>query len=123
MSTIRCEFESCSGEVYSIQHSVIKFVSDLRQVGVFFPDFLHQQKTYTLKTFSVIGIYEVDGDERLDVLVVMVYLFSSIYVVRLLVVHHIFCHKIWRSCCIYLLSTDFSYNIGIFLGSHMGLCV
>ena len=25
------------GEVYSIQHYVIKFVSDLRQVGVFFP--------------------------------------------------------------------------------------
>ena len=25
-----CEFESCSGEVYSIQHNVIKFVSDLR---------------------------------------------------------------------------------------------
>jgi hypothetical protein len=24
------------GEVYSIQHSVMKFVSDLRQVGVFF---------------------------------------------------------------------------------------
>jgi hypothetical protein len=24
-----CEFESCSGEVYSIQHYVIKFVSDL----------------------------------------------------------------------------------------------
>ena len=29
----RCEFESYSGEVYSIQHYVIKFVSDLRQVG------------------------------------------------------------------------------------------
>jgi hypothetical protein len=28
-----CEFESRSGEVYSIQHYVIKFVSDLRQVG------------------------------------------------------------------------------------------
>ena len=28
----RCEFESCSGKVYSIQHCVIKFVSDLRQV-------------------------------------------------------------------------------------------
>jgi len=25
------------GEVYSIQHYVIKFVSDLRQVGAFFP--------------------------------------------------------------------------------------
>ena len=28
-----CEFESRSGEVSSIQHYVIKFVSDLRQVG------------------------------------------------------------------------------------------
>jgi len=27
----RCEFKSHSGEVYSIQHYVIKFVSDLRQ--------------------------------------------------------------------------------------------
>ena len=31
----RCEFESCSGEVYSIQNYVINFVSDLRQVGGF----------------------------------------------------------------------------------------
>ena len=31
----RCEFESCSGEVYSIQHYVIKFVNDLRQVSGF----------------------------------------------------------------------------------------
>ena len=30
-----CEFESCSGEVYSIQHYVMKFVSDLRQAGGF----------------------------------------------------------------------------------------
>ena len=30
-----CEFESRSGEVYSIKHYVIKFVSDLRQVGGF----------------------------------------------------------------------------------------
>jgi len=30
-----CEFEPRSGEVYSIQHYVIKFVSDLRQVGGF----------------------------------------------------------------------------------------
>ena len=29
----RFEFESCHGEVYSIQHYVIKFVVDLRQVG------------------------------------------------------------------------------------------
>ena len=35
---LRYEFESCSGEVYSVQHYVIKFVSDLRQVG----GFLHQ---------------------------------------------------------------------------------
>jgi len=32
---IRCEFKSNSGEVYSIQHYVIKFVSDLRQVSGF----------------------------------------------------------------------------------------
>jgi hypothetical protein len=31
----RCEFEPRSGEVYSIQHYVIKFVSDLGQVGGF----------------------------------------------------------------------------------------
>ena len=30
-----CEFELHSGEVYSIQHYVIKFVSDLRQIGGF----------------------------------------------------------------------------------------
>jgi len=30
-----CEFESRSGKVYSIQNFVIKFVSDLRQVGGF----------------------------------------------------------------------------------------
>ena len=30
-----CEFEPRSGEVYSIQHYVIKFVSDLRQSGAF----------------------------------------------------------------------------------------
>ena len=29
----RCEFESQSGEVYLIQHYVIKFVSDLRHVS------------------------------------------------------------------------------------------
>ena len=31
----RWEFESHLGEVYSIQHHVIKFVSELRQVGGF----------------------------------------------------------------------------------------
>ena len=31
----RCEFESRSCEVYSLQHYVIKFVKDLRQVGGF----------------------------------------------------------------------------------------
>ena len=30
-----CEFESLSDEVYSIQHFVIKFVSDFQQVGGF----------------------------------------------------------------------------------------
>jgi len=33
--TNRCEFETRSGEVYSRQLYVIKFVSDLRQVGGF----------------------------------------------------------------------------------------
>jgi hypothetical protein len=28
-----CEFETCSGELSSIQHNVIQFASDLRQVG------------------------------------------------------------------------------------------
>jgi hypothetical protein len=32
---LSCEFEPRSGEVYSIQHYVVKFVSDLRQVGCF----------------------------------------------------------------------------------------
>ena len=31
----RCEFESRSDEMYAIQHFVIKFVSNLRQVGGF----------------------------------------------------------------------------------------
>jgi hypothetical protein len=31
----QCEFEPRLGEVYSIQHYVIRFVSDLRQVGSF----------------------------------------------------------------------------------------
>ena len=30
-----CEFETCSDEVFLIQHYVIKFVSDMRQVGGF----------------------------------------------------------------------------------------
>ena len=40
----RCKFEPRSGEVYSIQHYVIKFVSDLRQVSDFLRllRFLHQ---------------------------------------------------------------------------------
>jgi hypothetical protein len=32
---LSCEFESSTGEVCSIQHYVIKFVRDLRQVGGF----------------------------------------------------------------------------------------
>ena len=42
---LRCEFESRSGEVYSIQHYVIKFVSDLRRSVVFsrYSSFLHQE--------------------------------------------------------------------------------
>jgi hypothetical protein len=33
---LRCEFQFHSGEMYSIQHYVIKFVIDLRQFGGFF---------------------------------------------------------------------------------------
>ena len=36
------EFESRSGEVYSIQHYVLKFISALRQVFSWYPGFLHQ---------------------------------------------------------------------------------
>ena len=35
ITTRVCEFESRSDKVYLIQHYVIKFVSDLRQVGSF----------------------------------------------------------------------------------------
>jgi hypothetical protein len=35
MIITQCEFEPPLGEVYSIQHYVIKFVSDLRLVGGF----------------------------------------------------------------------------------------
>ena len=34
---LSCKFEPRSGEVYSIKHYVIKFVSDFRQVGWFSP--------------------------------------------------------------------------------------
>ena len=34
---LNCEFESHSGEVYLIQHYVIKFVSALQQAGSFLP--------------------------------------------------------------------------------------
>ena len=40
-----CEFELRSGEVYSIQHYVIKFVSHLRQVCGFFSRFSSTNKT------------------------------------------------------------------------------
>jgi hypothetical protein len=41
---LRCEFEFRSGEVYSIQHHVIKIVSDMRQVSGFlrYSGFLYQ---------------------------------------------------------------------------------
>ena len=47
-----CEFESRSGEVYWIQHYMIKFVSDLQQVSGFqqvlrFPLHLNWQPRYT----------------------------------------------------------------------------
>ena len=46
----RCEFEFRSGEVYSIQHYVIKFVSDLRQVG----GFLHQSNWPPRYNFNIV---------------------------------------------------------------------
>ena len=39
-----CEFESRSSEVYLIQHYVVKFVSDLRQVCGFLWTILFPQK-------------------------------------------------------------------------------
>ena len=47
----RCEFESRSGDVYSMQHFVTKFVSDLRQVSGFlwFPPPIKLISTISLK--------------------------------------------------------------------------
>ena len=42
----RCEFQSHSNEVYSIQHYVIKFVGDLRQVGDFLQVLPNQYKKW-----------------------------------------------------------------------------
>jgi len=42
-----CEFESRTGDVYSIQHSVIKFVSALPQVGGFLRFPLPMKQTTT----------------------------------------------------------------------------
>ena len=39
----RCEFDSRSDEMYSIQHYVITFVSDLRQVGGVFSGYSGHQ--------------------------------------------------------------------------------
>ena len=49
--TTNIELESSSGEMYSIQHYVIKFVSDLRQVCGFFglSGFLHDIAEIMLK--------------------------------------------------------------------------
>jgi hypothetical protein len=52
-----CEFQSRSGEVYSIQHYVIKFVSDLRQVAGFlrvlpFPPTIKLAVTIKLKYYQ-----------------------------------------------------------------------
>ena len=45
VSTYVVSSNTVHGEVFSIQHYVIQFVSDLRQVGGFFPSssYLHQQ--------------------------------------------------------------------------------
>jgi hypothetical protein len=56
------ELESRSGEVYSIQHYMIKFVSDLRQVGGY-SGFLHQ--TLKVKGFGEPNIYlEIFGSKQ-----------------------------------------------------------
>jgi hypothetical protein len=48
-------FESCSGEVYLIQHYVTKFISDLRQVGGFLQGLRFPPHLYT--NVSVNGSY------------------------------------------------------------------
>jgi hypothetical protein len=47
MQSVPCEFESRSGDVYSIQHYVIKLASNLQQVGGFlwFPPPIKQTTT------------------------------------------------------------------------------
>jgi hypothetical protein len=52
-----CEFESHSGDVYLIQHYVIKFASDLQQVGGFlrvlqFPPPIQLTATGTVRLLS-----------------------------------------------------------------------
>ena len=54
----RCEFESCSGKVYLIQHYVIKIVSDLRQV-VSFHNEMYLIQHYVIK--SVSDLRQVSG--------------------------------------------------------------
>jgi hypothetical protein len=66
----RCEFESHSGKVYSMQHYVVKFVSDLRQVGDFlwvfqFPPSI-KLKT---KVVNPIKIYIYSGPFNINLLV------------------------------------------------------
>jgi hypothetical protein len=50
----RCEFESRSCKMYSIQHYVIKFVSDLRQVGGFLRILLFPQPIKLTANITVI---------------------------------------------------------------------
>jgi hypothetical protein len=50
-----CEFESRSGEVCSMQHYVIKFISDLRQVGGF-PRELRFSSTNTIDRHDIAEI-------------------------------------------------------------------
>jgi hypothetical protein len=54
-----CEFESHSSEVYSIKRYVIKFVSDLRQVGGFlrFPTPIKLTATIYLKHHNPSTLY------------------------------------------------------------------
>jgi len=49
ITTKSCEFESRSVEVYSIQHYVIKFVSDLSVVFIWYSCFLHDITEILLK--------------------------------------------------------------------------
>jgi hypothetical protein len=60
---LRCEFEYHSVKVYSIQHYVIKYVSDLRQVGGFLRVLLFPPP---IKLTSGIQTHNVSGDGQIQ---------------------------------------------------------